>query len=56
MSSIMEKFNKNKIQYVGVRAGEKDIDDVIPMIEFTNMTEEVKKQCIKMSKEAISKK
>lgn len=56
MSSIMEKFNKNKIQYVGVRPGERDIDDAIPVVEYTNMTHEIKNHCIKLCKEAISKK
>ena len=54
MSSIMEKLQKNKMQYVGVRAGEKDIDDTIPVVEFTNMSQEVKNNCIKVCKEAIS--
>ena len=51
----MEKFNKNKIQYVGVRPGEKDIDDAIPIIDYTNMNHEIKNHCIKLCKEAISK-
>lgn len=55
MSSIMDKFNKNKIQYVGVRTGEKDIDEAIPIIEYTNMNHEIKNNCIKLCKEAISK-
>ena len=56
MSSIMDKFNKNKIQYVGVRPGERDIDELIPVIEFFNMAPELKNQCIKLSREAIRKK
>ena len=52
----MDKFNKNKIQYVGVRPGERDIDELIPVIEFFNMAPELKNQCIKLSREAIRKK
>ncbi len=50
----MDKFNKNKIQYVGVRPGERDIDESVPVIEYCNMPPELKNQCIKLSKEAIS--
>jgi hypothetical protein len=56
MSSIMDKFNKNKIQYVGARPGERDIDEAIPVIDFCNMAPELKNFCIKLSREAISKK
>jgi len=55
MSSIMDKFNKNKIQYVGVRPGEKDIDDAVAVVEFSNMSHDLKNNCIKLCKEAISK-
>jgi FlaA1/EpsC-like NDP-sugar epimerase len=54
MSSIMDKLNKNKIQYVGVRTGEKDIEEAIPVVEYTNMAHEIKNHCIKLCKEAIS--
>jgi len=51
----MDKLNKNKIQYVGVRPGEKDIDDAIPIVEYTNMNHDIKSNCIRLCKEAISK-
>ena len=51
----MDKFNKNKIQYAGPRPGERDIDEATPVIDYCNMTTELKNQCIKLSREAISK-
>jgi len=50
----MDKLQKNKVPYGGNK-GERDIDDIVPIIEFSNISNENKDMCIKKAKEAMSK-
>jgi hypothetical protein len=53
---MMDRAQRNRLQYGGMRGGEKDIDDVIPVVEFSsNMSKELKDYCIKIAKETMSK-
>jgi hypothetical protein len=53
---MIDKLQRAKVQYVGMRGGEKDIDEVEPVIEFSaNMSQDTKENCIKIAKEGMSK-
>ncbi len=51
---MMDKLQKNKAGY-GANKGERDIDDINPIIEFSNISNDNKEICIKKAKEAMSK-
>jgi hypothetical protein len=48
------RAHRNKVQNTILR-GEKDIDEIIPVIEFSHMNNEMKDLCIKIAKEELSK-
>ena len=47
------KAHRNKVQTTMFK-GEKDIDEIIPVIESSHMNPELKEVCIKIAKEELS--
>jgi hypothetical protein len=48
------RAHRNKVQTT-IMKGEKDIDEIVPVIESSHMTHEMKEICIKIAKEELSK-
>jgi hypothetical protein len=48
------RAHRNKVQTT-ILKGEKDIDEIIPVIESSHMPNEMKETCIKVAKEELSK-
>lgn len=42
-------------RYVATRAGEKDPDDFAAVVEYSNISQEMKEFCIKLARDALSK-
>jgi len=51
----MDKLQKNKTPYGSGNKCERDFEDVVPVIEFSNISPENKDICIKLTKEVMSK-
>lgn len=50
---MIDKLQKNKIPYGGNK-NERDFDDIVPVVEFSNISLEHKDFCFKKAKEAMS--